>query len=412
MYAVNAEVVLFADDAAFVLSAPSLPQLYDSIHSLFCDLSKYLLMNKLVPNLMKSKLMIFSSRNIGWLPDIRFDGEVIEWVKEYKYLGLLLTCTLSFGPHIDKICNRVSQFIGVFYHLSKSIPRRILLLLYNSFVLPHFVLHVEIWGSAPNYLLNRVVVKQNKLLRAILGVGLIDGLPTMHTAEMYTTLNILTVRNLYKLFLFKFLLKMQRGCLPYFFENILRPLLNSHTYNTRSGDFRHPMLHSENERRSIAHQVILLIESLHTDDYEPLSVASAVAKFKKNLIASQLQVTWGLFFFFLMSWSLVLSFTHCTLLNLIIMFSLLYVINILSAYFVLPYLFVYLSFLCYTCTIFNCILFHHICPVLSNFIYSATCHNVDYCFFFMLYLCVCIYLCRHVKLLCFTQLPAFLLAAS
>ena len=59
VFAVKAEVVLFADDAAFVLSASSLPLLYDCINSLFCDLSNYLSMNKLIPNLTKSKLMFF-----------------------------------------------------------------------------------------------------------------------------------------------------------------------------------------------------------------------------------------------------------------------------------------------------------------------------------------------------------------
>ena len=70
--AVDAETVLFADDAAFFLSAPSLSQLYDRINLLFMNLSRYLKMDMLVPNLSKSKLMLFSW-NQSNLPDIRFD---------------------------------------------------------------------------------------------------------------------------------------------------------------------------------------------------------------------------------------------------------------------------------------------------------------------------------------------------
>ena len=114
--AVDAETVLFADDAAFFLSAPSLSQLYDRITLLFMNLSRYLKVNMLVPNLSKSKLMLFS-RNQSNLPDIRFDNEIIEWVKEYEYLGLILTSSMFFGPHIDKVCTQVSQYIGIFYHL-------------------------------------------------------------------------------------------------------------------------------------------------------------------------------------------------------------------------------------------------------------------------------------------------------
>ena len=285
--AVDAETVLFADDAAFFLSAPSLSQLYARINLLFMNLSRYLKVNKLVPNLNKSKLMLFS-RNQSSLPDISFDSEKIEWVKEYKYLGLILTSSMSFGPHIDKVCTQVSQYIGIFYHLSKSIPRKILALLYNSFILPHLSLHIEIWGAAPNWHLNRLVVKQNKLLRALLGVVILNGIPTIPTVNMYNTLNILTIPNLYKLLLFKFFLQMKRGYLPYFFENILRPLQNAHSYNTRSGDYRHPMIYSEAERRSIAHQVVLLYESIPVEEYDGCSLAGAVSKFKKYLLAHQL----------------------------------------------------------------------------------------------------------------------------
>ena len=105
---------------------------------------------------------------------------------------------------------------------------------------------------------------------------------------MYNTLNILTIPNLYKLLLFKFFLQMKRGYLPYFFENILRPLQNAHSYNTRSGDYRHPMIYSEAERRSIAHQVVLLYESIPVEEYDGCSLAGAVSKFKKYLLAHQL----------------------------------------------------------------------------------------------------------------------------
>ena len=48
--AVKVEVVLFADDAAFIITCPTLDGLYRKIRELFLDLSTYLNMNKLVPN--------------------------------------------------------------------------------------------------------------------------------------------------------------------------------------------------------------------------------------------------------------------------------------------------------------------------------------------------------------------------
>ena len=127
---------------------------------------------------------------------------------------------------------------------------------------PHLILHIELWGSAPSWHLNKLVVKQNNVLRSLLGVELINGIPVMHTIDMYRLLKILNLRNLFRLYLFKFMILMQRGHLPVFYDLILRPLESNHDYNTRSNALRHPMLSGEVERRAIAHQVIVLKESL------------------------------------------------------------------------------------------------------------------------------------------------------
>ena len=77
---VDEEVVLFADDAAFVITAPSLQHMYNKIRKLFSDLDRYLKINKLVPNLSKSKLMFFNSRPKTDLEVLSFGNETIEWV--------------------------------------------------------------------------------------------------------------------------------------------------------------------------------------------------------------------------------------------------------------------------------------------------------------------------------------------
>ena len=63
--------------------------------------------------------MFFSSRPKPQLEAMLFGDEAIEWVEEFKYLGLLLNSQMSFGCHIDKVCTRISQYIGVFYSLNK-----------------------------------------------------------------------------------------------------------------------------------------------------------------------------------------------------------------------------------------------------------------------------------------------------
>ena len=285
---VDAEAVLFADDAAFVISAPTLPEMYDKVKQLFSDLNEYLTLNKLVPNLGKSKLMLFSSRPCSNLEEIRFSNDDIEWVEEFKYLGLSLTNKMSYSCHIENISTRISQYIGIFYNLNKILPRGVLLLLYHSFVLPHLTLHILLWGSAPDVYINKLKVKQNKLLRAILDVEVLNGIPQVRSLEMYNTLGLLTVNNLVKFQLFKFLNSLLNGTLPAFYDLILRPLLITHEYNTRTGDYRHPLVVCDVEKRAVAHQLILMYDDVHEDIDNDLSAYTLLKRYKKYLFENQI----------------------------------------------------------------------------------------------------------------------------
>ena len=284
---VDTECVLFADDAAFIISAPTLHGLYDKINKPFDDLNRYLLWNKLVPNLKKSKLMFFNSKPKPQLENIRFSNEAIEWVDEFKYLGLVLNSKISFSTHIEKVCTRVSQHIGVFYNLNRILPNDILILLYYAFILPHLTLHIEIWGAAPEVYTSKLRVKQNKLLRAILGVEVINGIPQERTMVMYDKLGVLTINNLFRLSLFRFLNRLLNGSLPYFYDALLRPLLSTHDYGKRAGRFQHPLVVCEVERRTIAHQLILMYDETRPNFDEGRATDSILRKYKKFLLNQQ-----------------------------------------------------------------------------------------------------------------------------
>ena len=286
---VDVESVLFADDASFIILAPTLQELYDKIKKLFEDLNRYLLSNKLVPNLKKSKLMFFNSRPKPVLEAIMFGNEVIDWVDEFKYLGLVLNSKMSFSNHIERVCTRISQYIGVFYNLNRILPSDILLLLYHAFILPHLALHIVIWGASPEVYISKLRIKQNKLLRAILGVEVINGIPQERTMVMYEKLGVLTISNLFKSYLFKFLNQLLNGSLPYFYDLLLRPLLSTHNYGTRAGRFRHPLVVCEVERRAIAHQLILMYEETRPNFDEGRTTRCILKKYKKFLLNQQTQ---------------------------------------------------------------------------------------------------------------------------
>ena len=284
--AVEEITVLFADDAAFVVSAETLEGLLNKLRNLFSDIAQYLLMNRLVPNAAKSKLMMFTSRPTTNLPVMLFDGKEIEWVSEFKYLGLTISRTLNFSKHISNVALNISRITGSFINLHSLLPVQILVKLYYALAFPHISNHIVVWGSAPAYHLKNLTVRVNNMLRIILGIVKVNGRPIISNAELYKQLGLLNVRSVYQHNLFKLLRLLLDGELPEFWNILLAENLTSRVYNTRQSRFRHPALVCEVERRALPHQLILLHECIPKTLLE-MNFTTSLKLYKKSLLESQ-----------------------------------------------------------------------------------------------------------------------------
>ena len=279
--AVGETTVLFADDAAFVLTARTLEELLTKIRNLFSDIAGYLNVNRLVPNATKSKLMMFTSRPTPNLPVVLFAGNEIMWVTEFKYLGLTIT------SHINKVALNLSRITGSFINLCFFffffLPISILIKLYYALAYPHIQNHIVVWGAAPVYQLRNLMVRINNILRIILGVIRVNGRLTVSNNELYKQLGLLKLTSVFKYNLFKFLGLLLSGELPEFWNILLSTHIAPHSYNTRQIRFRHPALMCEVERRALSHQLILLYESVPRNILE-MSIGSSLKIFKRSLL--------------------------------------------------------------------------------------------------------------------------------
>ena len=138
-------------------------------------------------------------------------------------MGLTLTNKMSFSSHINNVVNRIRFFVGTFYVLRAVLPESVLKMLYHSFVQPHVLLHIEIWGAAPTVYMRRLEIKINMLLRSMLGVRYDGGRPVQDTTSMYRQLGILKVYNVFKLRMFKLLVVLLNGPWPKFHDLLFRP---------------------------------------------------------------------------------------------------------------------------------------------------------------------------------------------
>ena len=138
---------MYADDTTLYCNINQNISEIEINHELW-KVSQWLAANKLSLNVGKTKFMIFRMRNkVVSYPDLQINGNAIERVTQFNFLGLILHESLSWDKHINHISLKVSTAIGILYRLKSIYPHRVLLTLYNTLILPHYNYCTLSWGS-------------------------------------------------------------------------------------------------------------------------------------------------------------------------------------------------------------------------------------------------------------------------
>ena len=110
------KIHLYADDVLLYRTISSNSDLEDLQRSINY-VSTWSRENFLTLNLKKCKFMLVSrKRNTAvCLKPLQLDGEVLETVECYKYLGVMLTSDLSWSVHVAAICSNARRVLGILY---------------------------------------------------------------------------------------------------------------------------------------------------------------------------------------------------------------------------------------------------------------------------------------------------------
>ena len=110
---------------------------------------------------------------IPFIPRIRILDSVTNTyanleMKDYvKYLGLMIDSNLSWKYHIESICHKISKSIGIIAKIRHYVPRRVLLSVYNSLIVPYLTYGICSWGNCALTLQRKIVTLQKRALRLI-----------------------------------------------------------------------------------------------------------------------------------------------------------------------------------------------------------------------------------------------------
>ncbi|XP_055542976.1 uncharacterized protein LOC129728552 [Wyeomyia smithii] len=112
---------MYADDIVLVNATTSTEQLQTLINEDLERLLRWMNQHKLTLNAAKTKYMLFND-NMGSTLNILYNGEQIELVQNFKYLGVWFDSELKWTYHIRELNKKLSQVAGVFKKISDCIP--------------------------------------------------------------------------------------------------------------------------------------------------------------------------------------------------------------------------------------------------------------------------------------------------
>ena len=75
-----------------------------------------------------------------------------------KFLGIIIDKKLNFKAHVNQVCNKISEFIGLLYRLNKFLSLEPLKILYHTLAAPHISYGIESWYGVPQCASNRIIV--------------------------------------------------------------------------------------------------------------------------------------------------------------------------------------------------------------------------------------------------------------
>lgn len=272
----NAFVNLFADDTLVYIHGSELDVLREQMNAELDKINHWLRLNKLKLNVNKTKVMVIGhSSSATAINSILMDGEELEMVNSFKYLGVLIDHKLKFGDNVDNVCKKVAKKVGVLTRLARNLTIGARITIYKSIIAPHFDYCSTLLFVSQESAFDRLQKLQNRAMRAVLRCKKLT--PVVNMLE---ALDWLSVRQRVYATTLAFIFKLKNGLLPQYLREMITFNAEMHGYHTRSrNDFHLKNKTSASERNSIFHKGLILFNSLPVD----LKGENSVMVFKRKL---------------------------------------------------------------------------------------------------------------------------------
>ena len=242
-------------------------------------LTMWFKVNKLSLNVSKSNYMVFSRKSHS-IPNVNLNGLTLEKVMFTKFLGVLIDYQLKWNHHIQSVQSKVAKAIGAMCRIKNKVDSNILIMIYNTLILPHLSYCCEIWGNTYNTRLNSLTLLQKRAIRIIDNVDWRE-----NSSKIFRKYRTLKLADLIEYQTCILMYKANLGILP---ENVQKNFLkvtDIHKYGTRSkNDFFICQVNSSLRKMSVNSRGITVWNSLSESVRGSVSLNIFKNRLKKEMM--------------------------------------------------------------------------------------------------------------------------------
>ena len=188
--------VIFADDTNLLIKGKDLTELTAMLNQELEGINDFFKANQLKLNAKKTKMVCFHKKALKIKSEeilVNLDGIKLDVENEAQFLGITVDSHLSWEKHCNNVANKISRSNSLINRVKKLLPPSSLKLLYDSFIQPHLLYGLPIWGGCSNQNKKRIVNIQKRAIRTIT-----KSYFTAHTEPRLKSNKLLKFDDLYK----------------------------------------------------------------------------------------------------------------------------------------------------------------------------------------------------------------------
>ena len=239
--------------------------------------SKWLQVNKLSLNVLKSHYMLFTrKRSIPDDIEIKINNITISRVKQVKFLGVIMDEKLTWKDHINYISRKISKCIAIMFKLKFMVCKDTLKSLYYTLAYPYFTYCNIVWDNTYKSYVSPLIILQKRIIRILSG-----NVPRLaHTEPLFKEQEILTFNVLHKYQVAQFMFNFIKGDTSEVFIDMFVYNSNVHQYNTRQSHLLHiPAVRSNLGKRNLRYEGPVIWNELQSS----ININCSLYSFKRQL---------------------------------------------------------------------------------------------------------------------------------